>query len=122
MLKLNNLSVRFLRVCGKSLAEIIAKIVTACFILKYFLQHFCCAEIVMLTKSEKTDKIIHILKVYRFIALLSAINKIIKKIISNKIIAVIKKYNLLSQNQMRNCLDHLIKLIIQMIINAVYTA
>jgi hypothetical protein len=96
MLRLNNLSVKFLKACGKSLTEIIAIIITAYLIFKYFLQHFRCAKVVMLIKSEKTGKIIYTLNIYRFIILHNAIDKIIKKIINDRIIAAVEKHNLLS--------------------------
>jgi hypothetical protein len=52
----------------------------------------------MLIKLEKTDKIIHTLNVYKSIILLSIIDKIIKKIINDKIAAAVEKHNLLPQN------------------------
>jgi hypothetical protein len=47
------------------------------------------------TKLKKTGKIIHTLNVYKFIILFNMINKIIKKIINNKIAATAEKHNLL---------------------------
>jgi hypothetical protein len=49
----------------------------------------------MLAKLKKTGKIIYTLNVYKFIALLNAIGKIIEKIINNKITAITEKHNLL---------------------------
>jgi hypothetical protein len=93
---LDDLPVGFLRVCGKPLAEIIAIIITACFTLEYFPQRFRCAEVVILAKPEKTDKIVHMSDTYKSITLLSVINKIIEKIMNNRIIAAVEKHNLLS--------------------------
>jgi hypothetical protein len=95
VLKLNNLFIEFLRVYEKSLTEIIAIIITVCFTLKYFPQRFRCVEVMILIKLKKIDKIIHMSDIYRFIALLSMINKIIEKIINDRIIAAAEKYNLL---------------------------
>jgi hypothetical protein len=49
----------------------------------------------MLAKLKKTGKIIYILDAYRSIALLNVIDKIIKKIMNNKITAAAEKHNLL---------------------------
>jgi hypothetical protein len=95
MLKLNNLFIRFLRACGKPLVEIIVIIIITCFIFKYFPQRFRYVEMMMLAKSKKIGKIIYTSNVYRFIALLNAISKIIEKIMNNKIAAIIKRHNLL---------------------------
>jgi hypothetical protein len=94
-LKFNNLFIKFLKTYGKSLIKIIIIIIIICFIFKYFLQHFYYAEIMIFIKLKKTGKIIYILNIYKFIILFNAINKIIKKIINNKIIIITEKYNLL---------------------------
>jgi hypothetical protein len=95
VLRLNNLFIKFLRVYRKSLAEIIIIIITVYLMFEYFSQRFCCAEMIILTKSKKISKIIHILNAYKSIILLNAIDKIIKKIINNRIAAAAERYNLL---------------------------
>ena len=109
MSKLNNLSIEFFRVYNKSLTDVLAVIITASLTFKYFSLRFYCAEIVVLIKSEKISKVLYTLKVYKFIILLNFINKIIKKIINERIVAAAEKHNLLSQNQMKNYLRCLIK-------------
>ena len=112
MLKLDNLFIRFFRACGKPLTEVLTAVATASLNLKYFSLQFRCAEIVVLIKSEKISKVLYTLKVYKFIILLNFINKIIKKIINERIVAAAEKHNLLSQNQMKNYLRCLTELTI----------
>ena len=94
------------------MTDVLTTIATANLTFKYFPLHFRCAEIIILTKSEKTGKVLHTLKAYRFIILFNFINKVIKKIINEHIAAVAEKYNLLSQSQMKNYFKHLTELII----------
>jgi hypothetical protein len=94
--KLNNLSIEFLRVYRKSLTEIIIIITTAYLTLEYFSQHFRYTEVVMLIKLKKIGKIVYTSNAYRSIALLSAIGKIIKKIMNDRIAAAAERHNLLS--------------------------
>ena len=96
MLRLNNLFIGFFRAYNKSLTDALAAIITVNLTLKYFSLYFCCAEIIVLIKSEKTGKILHTSEAYRFIILLSFINKVIKKIINKYIAAAAEKYNLFS--------------------------
>ena len=98
MLKLNNIFIEFFRVCNKLLTDALAAIATVSFTLKYFLLHFRCAEIVILIKSEKISKVLHMSKAYKSIILLSFINKVIKKMINEHIAAAVKKHNLLLQS------------------------
>jgi hypothetical protein len=49
----------------------------------------------MLIKLKKTDKIIYTSNIYKFITLFNAINKIIEKIMNDKITTIVEKYNLL---------------------------
>jgi hypothetical protein len=79
------------------LAETLTAIATASLTLEYFSKRFRCAEIIILTKSGKTDKVLYILGVYRPIALLSSINKIIEKTVGERIAVITKKYSLLPQ-------------------------
>jgi hypothetical protein len=83
-------------VYNKSLIKILAAIAIASFIFEYFLKRFRCVEIIIFIKLRKIGKILYILGVYRFIALFSFINKIIEKMISERIAVVVKKYSLLS--------------------------
>ena len=119
---LDDLPAGFLRACGKPLAEIIAEIATACLMLEYFPQRFRCAEVVVLAKPGKTGKIVHTPGAYRPIALLSAIGKIIEKIMSDRIAAAAEKHNLLPQGQMGNRPGRSTELAIRMVTDAVYTA
>jgi hypothetical protein len=77
------------------MAEIIAIIINAYFAFEYFPQRFRCAEMIILAKSGKIGKIIHISNVYKFIALLNVIGKIIEKIMNDRIATTTEKYNLL---------------------------
>jgi len=77
------------------LTDALTVITTASFTLKYFPLRFRCAEVVVLIKSEKTDKVLHTLEAYRLIILFSFINKVIKKIINEYIAAAVKKHSLL---------------------------
>jgi hypothetical protein len=81
--------------CGKLLVEILATIATASLIFEYFPTRFRCAEIIIFIKLGKTDKVLYILGAYRSIALLNFIGKIIEKTISERIVAVVKRYRLL---------------------------
>jgi hypothetical protein len=47
-------------------------------------------------KLKKIGKIVYTLNIYKLIILFNVIDKIIKKIMSNRIITAVKKHNLLS--------------------------
>jgi hypothetical protein len=81
---------------NKSLVKALITIATASLIFEYFSTRFRYVEIVIFIKLRKTDKILYILRVYRFIALFNFINKIIEKIIGERIAVIVKKYNLFS--------------------------
>ncbi len=57
---------------------------------------------------------------YRLIILINIINKIMEKIIYNRIINATKKYGLLSDNQMENKRNKFIKITICIITKAIY--
>jgi hypothetical protein len=73
-------------------------VATASLTLEYFPTRFRCAEVVIFIKLGKTGKVLYILKVYKSIALLNSIRKIIEKIIGERIAVVAKKYSLLPQS------------------------
>jgi hypothetical protein len=74
--------------------KVLTTVATANLTFKYFPTRFYYIKVVIFTKLEKTGKILYILGVYRPIALFNSIDKIIKKIIDERIAVIIKKYNL----------------------------
>jgi hypothetical protein len=106
----------------KPLIKVLAAVAIVSLTLEYFPTRFRYVEIIILTKLEKIGKILYILGAYKPIALLNSINKIIEKIMGERIAVATKKYNLLSQSQIENRLGRLIKLAIRIIIDAIYIA
>ena len=77
------------------MADALAAIITANFTLEYFPLCFRCVKVVVLIKLEKTGKVLHTPEAYRLIVLLSFINKVIKKMINERITVTVEKHNLL---------------------------
>ena len=86
----------------KTLRETMTKklifIFQICINVEYHSKLFRETKIIMLKKMKKSDYIFF--KVYRSIALLNTMNKILKSIMINKITELTKKNSLLSKSQM----------------------
>ena len=89
---------RMLKTLRETMTKKLILIFQVCINVEYHSKLFREAKIIMFKKMKKSDYIFS--KVYRSIALLNTMNKILKLIMINKITKLTKKNSLLSQLQM----------------------
>ncbi len=119
-LKNDYLSTGFLKIYDRSLTTIITKITNTSFIYKYFPKYLYNTNIIILVKPNKSQKTKQILKIYRPIALLNTINKIIEITIYRYLSDITKEYKLLLKEQIGNKVIKSIKLAIRIITKTIY--
>ena len=87
-----------LKMFRETITKKLTFIFQVCINVEYYSKLFREAKIIMLKKMKKNDYIFS--KVYKSIALLNTMNKILKSIMTNKITELTKKNSLLSESQM----------------------
>src|SRR5208282_5051253 len=92
----------FLKACGLPLARIMTKLTNASFKLEYFPKRFCRAEVVVFRKAGKSIKAQKISGVYRPIAFLSTLGKVIETAMYRRIARAAEEQQLLPEGQMGN--------------------
>ena len=95
----NQILNRMLKTFRKTMTKKLIFIFQACINVEYHSKSFREAKTIVLKKIKKSDYIFF--KVYRSIALLNTMNKMLKSIMINKITELAKKNLLLSKSQMR---------------------
>ncbi len=116
----NYLPTGFLKMCGRSLATIIAKITNISFVCEYFLKHLYNADVIILAKSGKSQKAKQTPGVYKLIILLSMIGKVIEITIYRRLSDMAEEYKLLFEGQMNNRVARSIELAIRVVIEVIY--
>ena len=94
----NQIFNRMLKMLRETMTKRLTSIFQACIDVEYHSKSFREAKIIVLKKMRKSDYISS--KVYRSIALLNTMNKILKSIMTNKITELAEKNSLLSESQM----------------------
>ena len=94
----NQIPNRMLKMLRETMTKRLTLIFQAYIDVEYHSKSFREAKIILLKKMRKSDYIF--LKVYRLIALLNTMSKILKSIMINKITELAKKNSLLSKSQM----------------------
>ena len=94
----NQIFNRMLKMLWKTMIERLILIFQACIDVEYHSKSFRKAKIIVLKKIKKSDYTFF--KVYKLIALLNRMNKVLKSIMINKITELAKKNFLLSKLQM----------------------
>ena len=94
----NQIFNRMLKTLRETMTKKLTLIFQICINVEYHSKSFREAKIIMFKKIKKSDYIFF--KVYRLIALLNTMNKILKSIMINKITELTKKNSLLSKSQM----------------------
>ena len=94
----NQILNRMLKTLRETMTKKLILIFQICINVEYHSKSFREAKIIMFKKIKKSDYIFF--KVYRLIALLNTMNKILKSIMINKITKLAKKNLLLSKSQM----------------------
>ncbi len=117
----NYLFIGFLKIYGRFLVTIIVKITNISFIYKYFLKCLHNADIIIFIKSGKSQKTKQIPGIYRLIALLNIINKVIEIMIYKHLSDIMEEYGFFSEGQMDNRIARSIELAIRVVIEAIYT-
>ena len=95
--KTNQIFNRMLKMLRKTMTKKLTFIFQACIDVEYYSKSFRKTKITVIKKVEKNDYIIF--KVYRLIALLNTMNKMLKSIMINKITEFAKKNLLFSESQ-----------------------
>ena len=88
-----------LKILRETMTKIMISVFQACIDVEYYSKLFREAKTIVLKKLKKSDYIFF--KVYKSIALLNTINKMLNSIMINKITELAKKNLLLSKSQMR---------------------
>ena len=96
--KTNQILNRMLKTLRETMTKKLILIFQICINVEYHSKSFREAKTIVLKKIKKSDYIFF--KVYRSIALLNTMNKILKSIMINKITELAKKNSLLSKSQM----------------------
>ena len=96
--KTNQIFNRMLKTLRETMTKKLTFIFQICINVDYHSKSFREAKIIVLKKMKKSDYTFF--KVYKLIALLNTMNKILKSIIINKITELAKKNSLLSKSQM----------------------
>src|SRR5436190_2199399 len=111
----------FLKMYGKPLHEVLAKIATASFRLGHFPQRFRNALVVVLHKVGKPKEVTRTPDGWRPISLLSTIGKVIKATIGDRIAKAAEEHKLLPEGQIGNRRQRSTDLAIRLIIEAIRT-
>ena len=111
----------FLKMYGKPLHQVLAKIATASFRLGHFPQQFRSALVVVLRKAGKPEEVTRTPGGWRPISLLSTIGKVIKATISDRIAEAAEEHKLLPEGQIGNRRQRSTDLAIRLITKAVRT-
>src|SRR5271157_3691181 len=111
----------FLKACGLPLARIMTKLTNASFKLEYFPKQFRGAEVVVLRKAGKSIKVQRTSGVYRPIALLSILGKVIETAIYRRIARAAEEQQLLPEGQIGNRPGRSTELAIRIVTEAIYT-
>src|SRR5208337_4777730 len=111
----------FLKAYRLPLARIMTKLTNVSFKLEYFLRRFRRAEVVVLRKAGKSIKAQRTSGVYRPIALLSILGKVIETAIYRRIARAAEEQQLLPEGQIGNRPGRSTELAIRIVIEAIYT-
>ena len=115
---LDKISNRILKTCFETLIVILTSLFQTCVTLSYHSRVFRVTHIITFKKSKKVDYTIAI--VYRSIALLNTLNKMLKSIIKTKISFLTKHYKLLLETQMRIRRNRFTKTILKLLTEQIY--
>ena len=116
----NQLLTSFLKAYRTLLVEVLARITNTSFVLEYQLKRFKVVGVVVLAKPKKTIVQKQTLGGWCSIALLSVVDKIIKIVVSKRVVDVVEDYQLLLEGQIDNRRECLTKLVIQVVTTIVY--
>ncbi len=108
----------FLKIMSTSFIKIIIILTQAFWDVFYYLKWFQITHTVTLCKFEKSNYIIF--KVWQLIALLSMIEKTIKIIMITYLKQMMKVYDMLLKQQMRECQDYFTKTALDLLINQIH--
>jgi hypothetical protein len=108
-------SYKFLLICGKPLAKLVAKLAIACFKNSFLPKKLKEAIVIVLDKLGKTPEIYSTLAGYRPISLLPTLVKTITLILAKRVIEAAEKYSLLLIEQIGNRKNRSIELAIRLL-------
>ncbi len=91
------LFIGFLKMYGRPLATIITKITNASFVYEYFLKCLYNVDVIILVKPGKSQKAKQTPEIYRPIALLNTIDKVMETAICKYLSDIIEEYRLLPE-------------------------
>lgn len=114
------LPISFLKAYGKPVYKALATIAEQSFMMGYVPTRFRSAIVSVIAKGGKTEAEKELAGAYRPIALLNAMNKVIKKIISDRIATAAEYNDLLPERQMGNRRHRSTEMAIRMITEAVH--
>ena len=115
----DGISNRILKTCFETLIVMLTLLFQACVILSYHSRIFRVIHTITLKKSRKVDYTIA--NVYRSIALLNTLGKMLKSIIGAKISFLAKHYRLLLEAQMRARRNRFTKTILKLLTEQIHT-
>ena len=115
---MNSILNSFLKIMSTSFAKIIIILTQTFWDIFYYLKQFQTACTVMLCKSEKSNYITF--RVWKSIALLSMIEKIIKIITTIHLKWMTEAHNMLSKQQMKKCQDYSTETVLDLLINQMH--
>lgn len=115
----DEISNRILKTCSKSLTETLTSLFQTCITQTYHSRVFRAAHTITLKKLDKDDYITT--KIYRLIALLNTLNKMLKFIIVTKICYLIEHHRLLSKSQMSARRDKFTETALKLFIEQMHT-
>ena len=110
---------RILKTCFEFLTAVLTSLFQTCIIHAYHSRAFRAAHTITLKKSEKDDYTTT--KIYRSIALLNTLRKMLKFIIVTKVDYLTKHHELLSESQMRERRDRSTKTALKLLIEQIHT-
>ena len=117
--RLNEISNRILKKCVESLTNVLTILFQTCITHTYHSRAFRAAHTITLKKFEKNDYITT--KIYRLIALLNTLRKMLKSIIVTKIDYLTKHHELLFESQMRERRDKFTKTALKLLTKQIHT-